>query len=92
MAESGGSLELSSAFGKVAARGEMVFVVVALVVLAGVTVWDHHRLTLAHERMECLVNLHLYTLILRERNQPLTWHNIPAEFYPCIHKSFVKPQ
>jgi hypothetical protein len=87
MAEANGQkLSVKTAFGELSASGGVVFIVVAIMCLAGVGLWEHYKRRQEFERLDCQLSLNLF-LQTRPRGE-FGWHEIPTEYWRCLPPAF----
>jgi hypothetical protein len=54
------SLKIKTAFGEISAGGSVVFIVIAMCVMAGAMLWEHYKRSNEHTEIECAVKLNLF--------------------------------
>jgi hypothetical protein len=89
MAEPNGQkLSIKTGFGEITAGGTTVFIVIAMLVMAGAMLWEHYKRKGEHESIECAINLNLF-LQTKPRGD-FNWHEIPTEYWRCLPSSIAQ--
>jgi hypothetical protein len=86
----GQSIKIKTAFGEVSAAGGIVIIVIALAIIAAMSVWEHYKRSKEADEILCGIRLNsfLYTLPKGE----VTFDRVPAEYWSCLPPTIVNRQ
>ncbi len=70
--------------GKLTGRDSMmIFIVILLLALAGLTLWEHAMRANESKEIMCAIKLNLF-MQTTTRGTPIEWDKMPVDLYPCI--------
>jgi hypothetical protein len=81
------SINIKTPFGEISAGGGIVFIVIALSALTGISIWEHYKRSQEHEEILC--GLRLNSFLSTVEKGEITWENVPAEYWGCLPSSLV---
>ena len=82
-----GHLEVKTPFGNISANGTTVFLMVVLLMVGGMSIWEHFKRANEHREISCLLRLNFY---LARQAKPFDWHDIPSEYWNCLPRNLAE--
>lgn len=82
------TVSLTTKLGTLALGGKdalSIFLFIAIMALAGLTVYEHIQRSTEHDQISCQIKLNLF-MQAQDSTKPINWRSMPSDLFLCIPK------